>query len=192
MATTTAIILYRGQGIGVLAGQRLLAVGGLLNPVGFVPEVHSDYNFPASPWGRSEFRSSSLRPETRRQVSKALHEATLEEEEPKPKKKRRPKPVAPPPEIIDEPDSPAPEAISRNIGELPSKPAPQAVVRPAVAGHGSLRGQHLEPRCGALTPSGGAVAALKSKNRRARAGRLRASGIQNLSEEQLVNLLLVA
>lgn len=187
MATTTALVLYRGQGSGALLGQLLPAIGGILNPTGSQPPaVVSDYNWPASPWQRPASRS--LPPETRRKVARALFEATLEvgkpEPAPKPRPKRRP---AKPSEVAS---YQLPTARKRGIPGFVESARILITPPPKVSGRGYLQGRSIgKSHVCALNPSGGGEGTVRARGRRPRTGALEPKGIENLTDEQMLELL---
>ena len=192
MATTTALILYRGQGTGHMLGKRLLPRIGLFSPL---PQPVVILNY--SPWPQGGIERgihSSLGTRRRGRLAKALHEAADREEPPEKKPKRKPRKKAA--EIQKPEPLTPPAALERLLEEPPidrEPPPPTPIEEPyvprltrSISGIGHLRGRRRRAIQGALDPSAGGEGRATRMRRRPRVGRLEPEGIQNPTPEQIL------
>jgi hypothetical protein len=198
MATTTSLILYRGQGTGHVTGSRLLPRIGILSPT---PLPGSVLNYSPWPQGGERHLHSSLGSKRRQALGKALHEA-IEQEEPTPKRQRKPKKA--PALRAEESGVPPTESHltvkseRRTVGKAPTgahdtiaaptAPEPEYVPRitRTVSGIGFLRGRRRRAIQGTLSATAGGEGNAGRSRRRPRTGRLEPEGIENPTLEQIM------
>lgn len=197
MATTTSLILYRGQGIGHVTGKRLLPRIGILSPTP-LPVVILNY----SPWPQGPERPihSSLGSKRRKALGKALHEATEKEEKPARTTPKRQKAPKKPRKQVPAHDTEAPvaaiEALPRAVGRAPidREPEPPPTIEETytprltrtISGIGFLRGRRRRAIQGTLDATAGGEGNAGRTRRRPRTGRLEPEGIENPTLEQIM------